>query len=176
MRKRIILIGAFMLFFGGCQFGDELVAFSSGTPIRLVSASGSLDAYDSNKQPLSPFFHLFDESGDLRLVVRSYFYRSGPLSRPYLTVDSEGRGLVHIDTKAQFTLFSTKCEFLRQFEVKINAKDLKDLKSLQIYNHDVDDTASPVVKLSDLEFMSALKRKSSEHLALQDLSGVAGGC
>lgn len=176
MRKRNFLVTAFVLCFGGCQYGDELFAFSSGRPVSLISATGSLDAYDANKQPLEQFFHVFEEKDGLRLVVRSFFYNSGPLARPYLTVDGEGRAVLHVDTKARFALFSMKCEFLRQFEIRISSAELKGLTSLQVFNHDVEENASPVIQLSDRRYMSELVRQSTEHLAIQDLTDVKGGC
>lgn len=165
-----------MLVIAGCQFGDELHAYTAGTPLSMVSASGSLGAYDANEKPLSPFSHVFEEPDGLRLVIRDYFYDSGPLSRPYLTVDDSGQGVVHIDTKARFAFFSTKCEFLRQFELKISSVALRGVKSLQVYNHDVNQTQSPVMLLSNPEFMSHLLQKSRQNLAVQDISNVAGGC
>jgi len=175
-RKRTVLLGAVMLLFAGCQFGDELVALSAGKPIILTSATGSLDAFDSEGAPLSPFFHVFADSSGLRIVMRDYFYNAGPLSRPYLTVDSSGQGVVHIDTKARFALISTKCEFLRQLELKISSTALKGIKSLQVYNHDVEENQSPVVMLSDSKYMSNLLRESANQLAMQDISEVGRGC
>jgi hypothetical protein len=175
-RKRTVLLGAVMLLFAGCQFGDELVALGAGTPIILTSATGSLDAFDSKGGSLSPFFHVFADSSGLRIVMRDYFYNSGRLSRPYLTVDSSGQGVVHIDTKARFALVSTKCEVLRQLELKISSTALKGVKSLQVYNHDVERNQSPVVMLSDFKYMSDLLRESARQLAVQDISGVGGGC
>jgi len=165
-----------MLLFAGFQFGDELIALSAGKPIILTSATGSLDALDSKGRPLSPFFHVHLDSGGLRIVMRDFFYSSGPLSRPYLTVDSSGQGIVHIDTKAQFALVSTKCEFLRQLEIRISQAALKGIKSLQVYNHDVEDNQSPVVMLSDVKYMSNLLRESTEQLAVEDIAGVGRGC
>jgi hypothetical protein len=165
-----------MLLFAGFQFGDELIALSAGKPIVLTSATGSLDALDAKGRPLPPFFHVFSDSSGLRIVMRDYFYNSGPLSRPYLTVDSSGQGVVHIDTKARFALVSTKCEFLRQLELRISPAALKGVKSLQVYNHDVEQNQSPVVMLSDVKFMSKLLRESAEQLALQDIEGVGRGC
>lgn len=175
-RTRTVLLGAITLLFASCQFGDELIALGAGKPIVLTSATGSLDAVDSKGSPLSPFFHVFVDSSDLRIVMRDYFYNSGPLSRPYLTLDSAGRGVVHIDTKARFALFSTKCEFLRQLELKIPAAALKGVKSLQVYNHDVQQNQSPLVMLSDSAYMSNLLRESAKQLAMQDIKGVGGGC
>jgi len=165
-----------MFLFAGCQFGDELIALSAGKPIILTSATGSLDGFDSKGGPLSPFFHVFADSGGLRIVMRDYFYNSGPLSRPYLTVDSSGQGVVHIDAKARFALFSTKCEFLRQLELKISSADLKGVKSLQVYNHDVEQNQSPVVALTNFEYMSNLLSESAQQLAVQDIAGVDSGC
>jgi len=175
-RKRTALLGAIMLLFAGCQFGDELVAYSAGEPLVLASATGSLDSVDSKGASLSPFFHVFEDSSGLRIVMRDYFYNSGPLSRPYLTVDSSGHGVVHIDTKTRFVLFSTKCEFLRQLELKIPSTVLKGVKSLQVYNHDVEQNQSPLVMLSDTTYMSNLLRDSATQLAVQDISGVGSGC
>lgn len=93
-RTKTVLLGAIMLLFVGCQFGDEFVALGAGKPIVLTSATGSLDAVDSKGSPLAPFFHVFVDSSDLRIVMRDYFYSSGPLARPYLTLDSAGRGVV----------------------------------------------------------------------------------
>jgi hypothetical protein len=176
LRKRTVLLGAVMLLFAGFQFGDELIALSAGKPIVLTSATGSLGALDSKGRRLSPFFHVFSDSSGLRIVMRDYFYNSGPLSRPYLTVDSSGQGVVHIDTKARFALVSTKCEFLRQLELRISPAALKGVKSLQVYNHDVEDNQSPVVMLSDVKYMSNLLRESAEQLAVQDIAGVGRGC
>jgi len=175
-RKKAVLLGAVILLFAGCQFGDELVALSAGEPVILTSATGSLDAFDSKGGTLSPFFHVFAEPSGLKIVMRDYFYNSGPLSRPYLTVDSAGQGIVHIDTKARFALFSTKCEFLRQLEFKIPSTALKGVKSLQVYNHDVEQNQSPVVMISDSKYMTNLLRESANQLALQDILGVGGGC
>jgi hypothetical protein len=165
-----------MLLFAGCEFGDELVALSAGTPIILASATGSLDGVDAKGATLSPFFHVFVRSSGLSIVMRDYFYNSGPLSRPYLTVDRSGRGVVHIDTKARLSLVSTKCEFLRQLELKIPSAALKGVKSLQVYNHDVMKNPSPVVMLSDSTYLANLLRESSKQLAVQDVSGVGSGC
>lgn len=175
-RIRNVVLGAVMLAFAGCQFGDELIAYSAGTPVLLASATGSLDAYDSKGQPLSPFFHVFEESGGLRIVMREYFYNSGPLARPYLTVTGLGHGVVHVDTKSRLALFSTKCEFLRQLEIKISSAELKGVKSLRIYNHDVEQNQSPEVVISDPIYMSKLLRESARQLAVQDISGVGSGC
>jgi len=175
-RTRIILLGAITLLFAGCQFGDELIALGAGEPIVLASATGSLDAVDSKGGELSPFFHVFVDSGGLRIVMRDYFYNSGPLARPYLTVDSAGRGVIHIDTKARFALFSTKCEFFRQLELKISPAALEGVKTLQVYNHDVQQNQSPVIMLSDSESMSNLLSESARQLAMQDVSGVGAGC
>lgn len=175
-RKRTVLLSAAILLFAGCQFVDELVALSAGKPIILTSATGSLDAFDSKGKPLSPFFHVFADSSGLKIVMRDYFYHSGPLSRPYLTVDSSGQGVVHIDTKARFSLVSTKCEFLRQLELKISSTALKGVKSLQVYNHDVEQNQSPVVILSDVKYMTNLLRESAKKFAVQDISGVGSGC
>lgn len=174
-RTRIILLGAITLLFAGCQFGDELFALGAGMPIVLASATGSLDAVDSKGESLSPFFHVFVDAGGLRIVMRDYFYNSGPLARPYLTVDGAGRGVVHIDTKARFA-FSTKCEFLRQLELKISPAALKGVKTLQVYNHDVQQNQSPVIMLSDSQYMSNLLQESARRLAMQDVSGVGAGC
>lgn len=174
--KRILLLGAITLLFAGCQFGDELIALGAGTPITLTSATGSLDAFGPKGASMSPFFHVFMDASGLRIVMRDYFYNSGPLARPYLTVDSSGRGVVHIDTKARFALFSTKCEFLRQLELKISPAALKGVKSLQVYNHDVQQNQSPVVMLSDSAYMSNLLQESAKQLAMQDVSGVGAGC
>ncbi|MRW89838.1 hypothetical protein GJ699_07570 [Duganella sp. FT80W] len=165
-----------MLIFAGCQFGDELIAYSAGKPILLTSATGSLDAYDTKGKPLTPFFHVFKEPDGLRIVMREYFYNSGPLAHPYLSVNSLGQGVVHIDTKARFALFSTKCEFLRQIEIKIASTDLNGVKSLQIYNHDVDQKQSNVIMLSDQTYMSDLLRESAKQVAVQDISGIGSGC
>ena len=175
-RKRTVLLGAVMLLFASFQFGDELIALSAGKPIILASASGSLDTLDSKGRRLSPFFHVFSDSSGLRIVMRDYFYNSGPLSRPYLTVDSSGQGVVHIDTKSRFALVSTKCEFLRQLELRIPPAALKGVKSLQVYNHDVEQNQSPVMMLSDVKYMSNLLRESARQLAVQDISGVGSGC
>lgn len=175
-RTKTVLLGAIMLLFAGCQFGDELFALGAGRPIVLESATGSLDAVDSKGSPLAPFFHVFVDSSDLRIVMRDYFYSSGPLARPYLTLDSTGRGVVHIDTKARFALFSTKCEFLRQVELKIPAAALQGVKSLQVYNHDIQQNQSPVVMLSDSAYMANLLRESTRQTAMQDITGVGGGC
>lgn len=175
-RTKTVLLGAIMLLFVGCQFGDEFVALGAGKPIVLTSATGSLDAVDSKGSPLAPFFHVFVDSSDLRIVMRDYFYSSGPLARPYLTLDSAGRGVVHIDTKARFALFSTKCEFLRQLELRIPTAALKGVKSLQVYNHDIEQNQSPVVMLSDSAYTSNLLRESARQMAMQDITGVGGGC
>lgn len=175
-RTRNFVFGAVMLIFAGCQFGDELIAYGAGKPILLKSATGSLDAYDNNGRPLTQFFHVFNESDGLRIVMRDYFYNSGPLARPYLTVNSLGQGVVHIDTKARFALFSTKCEFLRQIEIKVSSADLNEVKSIQVYNHDVEQKQSPVVTLSDRTYMSNLLRESAKQVAMQDISGVGSGC
>ena len=176
MRKRTIFLAAVVLTFAGCQFGDDIDAYASGTPIRLISSTGSLDSVDAKQQPLPTLMHAFVQSDDLRLVVRTTFYSSGTLARPYLTVDGARRGVVHIDTKAQFALFSTKCEFLRQFEVEIPSDQWKNLVSLRIYNHDTEQWASGAIELSKTEYLTKLLRDSNANVALQDLAGVAHGC
>lgn len=175
MKKRYIALTAIVLLLGGCQFGDELLAYLSGSPVRLISSSGSLDAVDAKEQPLQELLHASLHSDNLRLVVRTYFYTSGSFSRPYLTVDEQHHGVLHVDTKARFSLFSTKCEFLRQFEVEISSAQLKGLKSLRIFNHDIGQQVAEI-RLSNPEYMRKLYHESQEHLAFQDLSGVAGGC
>lgn len=171
-------LGLFILISGiaGCQFGDDIDAYASGTPIRLISSTGSLDAVDAKQLPLAPLMHAFVLSDDLRLVVRTTFYHSGSLAYPYLTVDAAHRGVLHIDTKAQFTLLSTKCEFLRQFEVEIPSDQWKNLVSLKVYNHDTEQWATGAIELSNADYMTALLRDSNDNVALQDLAGVAHGC
>lgn len=175
MRKRNILLVAVALVFSGCQFGDELIAISAGIPVRLVSSTGSLDAFDRNKEPLKILTHVFMNSGSLHVVVRTYFYQSGPLARPYLTIDDQGHGVIHVDTKVRFG-FSTKCEFLRQFEVELTASDWKMLRSLRVYNHDVDQWASEAIQLSDPDYMAAFLKDSEKKTADIDLTGVGSGC
>ena len=61
-------------------------------------------------------------------------------------------------TKAQFALFSTKCEFLRQFAVEIPSDQWKNLVSLRIYNHDTEQWASGAIELSKTEYLTKLLR------------------
>lgn len=175
MKKRYIALTAIVLLIGGCRFGDELLAYSSGSPVRLISSSGSLDSVDAKNEPLQEILHASLHSDNLRLVVRTYFYTSGSLSRPYLTVDEQHHGVLHVSTKSRFYLFTTKCEFLRQFEVEISPAQLKGLKTLQIFNHETDRQVTEI-QLSNPEYMRKLFYDSQVYLALQDLSGVAGGC
>lgn len=174
-KKKYVALTALMLLLGSCQFGDELLAYSSGSPVRLISSSGSLDAYDAKIKPLQELLHASVHSDNLRLVVRTYFYSSRSLSRPYLTVDGQKHAVLHIDTKARFAVFPTKCEFLRQFEVELSPAQLKGLQSLRIFNHDTDQQIAEI-QLSNLEYMRKLFQYSQEHIAFRDIAGVADGC
>ncbi|UOD28556.1 hypothetical protein INH39_24365 [Massilia violaceinigra] len=175
MKKRYIALTAMVFLIGGCRFGDELLAYSSGSPVRLISASGSLDSFDAKKEPLQELLHASLHSDKLRLVVRTYFYTSGSLSRPYLTVDEQHRGVLHVSTKSRFSLFTTKCEFLRQFEVEISPAQLKGLRTLQIFNHETERQVTDI-QLSNPEYMRKLFYDSQINLAFQDISGVGAGC
>lgn len=176
MRKLIIISALVVLALGGCQFGDELIAFVSGSPVRLLSATDSLDAFNANKEPLQELFQAYMHEGDLRLIVRTTFYTSFSLTRPYLTVDDEHHGVIHINTKTHILAFSTKCEFLRQFEIELTPTQWKNLKTLEVFNHDTEQSVTPIIQLSNPEYMTKLLHRTNEQLALLDLTGVAGGC
>ena len=174
MQKRCLVSAAFALLLGGCEFGDELLAYSSGSPLRMLSSTGSLDSRNARDEPLEPLLQASLHGEDLRVVVRTYFYSSGPLSHPYLTVDQENDAILHINTKPRIG-FSTKCEFLRQFEIDIPAAQWRRLRSLEVYNHDTDTSAAHLA-LSSPYYIARLLRDSSEQLALRDLAGAARGC
>jgi len=175
MRKRTIALSLLCLSFVSCRFGDELSAYMSGTPVGLISASGSLDSPDAASKPLEEFTHAFLHQGNLRLVMRTYFYSSGNFARPYVTIDRNQQGTLHLDVKAQFGLL-TKCEFIRQVEVEIPASVWRQLKSLQVYNHDTNRLAQSAMQVSDPQYLASLLNKSQQQIALQDLSGLTPGC
>ncbi|MFZ6673168.1 hypothetical protein [Undibacterium sp. Xuan67W] len=175
MRKRTTLLTLVVLIFGGCQFNDELIAHLSGTPLHLVSSTGSLDSINAKQEPIKDLTQVFIRDGKLRVVVRTLFYGSGSFTHPYLTVNGSSQGIVHINTKAQFGLL-TKCEFFRQFEIEIPAQQWRNLKTLQIYNHDTNSPATATLQISDSTYLKKLVQDSEEKIALQDLTGVAPGC
>ena len=174
MKKKTMTCAAIALLLAGCEFGDELIACTAGSPLRLVSATGSLDAYDARHVVLKPLLQASLHEGDLRVIVRTSFYSSGSLARPYLTVDQQRNGIIHIDAKSRLG-FATKCEFLRQFEVDIPEAQWKQLISLQVYNHDTTYSTSRL-DFSSPALLAKLLHDSHEKLALRDLSGVGRGC
>jgi hypothetical protein len=114
--------------------------------------------------------------GNLHLVVRTYFYNSGPLAQPYLSIDDQGHGVLHIAIKPQLRLISTKCELLRQFEVEVASEQWHQLKTLRLFNHDTEDPITEVMSLSDAQYLSKLLHESQQQVAFESLLGLSHGC
>lgn len=145
----------------------------NGAPVTLLYASGSLNGADA----LEEFTHAhIQPNGALRLVMRAYFHRSGPLARPYLQTDQDGRGVLHIEVMDQLRLSFTKCEFTRQLEIELEADQWRSLKSLTVFNHDLDYAIVADMPLTDKVYLDRLLRVSKEQLTLASLDGISSGC
>jgi hypothetical protein len=157
-------------------FADELIAIANGVPIRLVSATGSLEPAPGNPFGLEPLIHIhIAPDGALQLVMRTTFHNSSELSRPYLTQDSDGNGLVHIAIRHQ-PIFGKKCEFVRQFVVEIEPEHWRKLKTLSVYNHDVHGPAGVRLAIGDAQSLQTMIADSKLKRNLEDISGAVFGC
>jgi hypothetical protein len=141
----------------------------------LVASTGSIEAGIGSSKPLEPFTHAFLRDGSLHLVVRTWFYRRNEFAQPYLSVDSQRNGVLHIEVKPNFSLVANKCEFLRQFEVAMPAAQWTTLTTLRIFNHDVDQQVTALA-VADATYMRKLFGDSKENVSLASLEGTKGGC
>lgn len=149
---------------------DSYVA--SDIPVRLVSYSASFDPSPDEE----PFVHAHLHGNNLHLVVRTWFYNSAPLAKPFISVDSSGHGTLHINTRQSWQLFSTKCEAFRQFEVATPFSEIHKLSSLQIFNHDTGEMLTPSIDLVNPASLNSLIKKSDSLLTLESLKGSTQGC
>ena len=143
---------------------------SLGPPVLLISATGSFDPAEGMK----PFVHTFLHNDELHLVIRSWFYNSGSVASPYVTMDDRGRGVLHIEVERHFV--TSKCEFFRQLEVVIPPGRWKRLESLQVFNEDTDENVGSPLSLSEPKVLAALIGASRGEVALESLAGVNHGC
>lgn len=170
LKNGIVTLSFFVLLIVSYVFLDTMKAYVLGTPVRLVSATGPIST------ALPVFTHAFVRNGNLCLIIRCFFYNTETLTKPYITVDSKQNGVLHIGVKAYLPSLA-KCEFLRQVEIEIPAAQWKQLKSLQIYNHDIAKTVSEPMQISNPAYLKSLLRQSQEQLGIEDVTGSAAqGC
>jgi hypothetical protein len=175
MKRPIIGLTAVLVFAicGWMRIGDQVVAQVEGTPVRLVAESGAIDPGMTGNDT---FTHAALRKGNLRLIVRTWFYDGNSLAKPYLTVDGSGRAVLHVGVQQHFKLFSTKCEFLRQFEVEIPEAQWKRLNALDIYSHDTKEWVTKDIRLADAAYLRQLLADSQQHAAMRSLSGERSSC
>ena len=125
MRKRryVLAIGGLLLLSATLWrwLGDQVIARVSGSPVRLLSSSDPFELESTSDAQSETLTHVFLRDDNLRVVVRAWFYNDGAIAQPYLSVDGQKRGVLHLGAKSAIPLLFTRCEFLRQLEVEIRS-------------------------------------------------------
>ncbi|OWQ44327.1 hypothetical protein CDL60_24700 [Roseateles noduli] len=127
--QRVLLIA----FVGASTLVVALIAWRSINrhPVTLLEATGPLE-----ESPADRSISIHRSGDDLRIVVRDEFYSGDAMEAPYLTVESGGYAVLHLDVDRRFSLVSSKREFPRLIVVRMPAALLKDQQVLQVRNHD----------------------------------------
>ncbi len=148
MKKRVVVLALCVVMFCAYEFGTDLIAITAGQPLKLLGSTGALSPYDLRGRPVKPMLHATVRGKSLHLVIRTFFHHAGPFTRPYLTVDDDQNGIIHINTRARFG-FATKCEFMRQLEIEVSAEDWKQLKKLSVFNGDTRQLETTVIPVGE---------------------------
>lgn len=176
MRTRRIVVVGFLSIVAFSLFALTLSKYhtnlSFGLPVRLISASGSLEPTEGSM----PFVHTTLRDDELHLVIRSWFYSGDPMATPYITVKKQGQGVLHIDVEPHFSIFASKCELFRQLEVTIPQKTLKHIETLQVFNENTQERVGAPLALIDAQKLADLLEVSRREVALESLVGVIRGC
>lgn len=131
LQRRILVLGLGAALF--LVVGAAIWPRGERHTVALVRASGAVEG-----APDDLFVNVHVKGEKVRFVVRDYFYSSGVISTPYLTLDSLESATLHLDVEREFSLIATKCEFLRQLVIEASASLLSGRIHLTVMNHDSD--------------------------------------
>jgi hypothetical protein len=97
---------------------------------KLIRVSGPIDSYQQRRFSLKP------GSDHISVELVDYFYSSGPLSQPWVTIEGNGRITLHIGTPRKSGLFQTKDEYARSAVIRIERGYAPKGATLYILNED----------------------------------------
>ena len=123
------IIGAVVMLFASWSHFSTL----PGQRVLAFSISNAMEG-----SPADRFLRAKKAGGTMDLVGRDYFFGRGDLVWP--TLERKGNvGVIHLDIQRPVTSFANKCEFLRQYVVRIGVEEISGLSDIEIINHDTGD-------------------------------------
>jgi hypothetical protein len=155
------------------SYGDLVVSRIQGTPLEVKNVGLGIKLGSSYIEGVSVSAQR--QGKDLRLQILQTFRYSGALTQPYMTVEENGQGIIHVGAKPTPTDFFSRCEFSRYFEVIVPEKNWMTLKSLRVINQDTSYDGAQSILAVDAEKLSAF-RNEVEAGKYAALTKGHGGC